>query len=84
MENVLQKLDIIVKDNFASLPFVVPFQKVESPIKNSMDNQQVSLSTQVVKCSKFVNVQHVFKIVELDDFDIEKTKVAKRQPLKHL
>ncbi len=48
-----------------------------------MDNQQVSLLTQVVKCSKVVNVQHVLKIVELDDFDIEKIKVAKRQPLKH-
>jgi hypothetical protein len=39
MENVLQELDTIMKDDFASLPFVVPSQKVESPIKKSMNNQ---------------------------------------------
>jgi hypothetical protein len=37
----------------------------------------------VVKSSKFVNVQHVLEIVELDDFDTKKTKVVERQPLKH-
>jgi hypothetical protein len=83
MENILQKLDIIVKDNFASFALCCPFSRGGiSYKKKSIDNQQVSLPTQVVKCSKFVNVQHVLKIVELDDFDIEKTKVAERQPLK--
>jgi hypothetical protein len=51
---------------------------VEFPTKKSMDNQQVSLLAQVVKISKFVNVQHVLELVELDDFDIEKIKVAER------
>jgi hypothetical protein len=39
MENILQELDTIVKDDYASLPFVVLSQKVESLIKKSMDNQ---------------------------------------------
>jgi hypothetical protein len=30
------------------------------------------------------NAQHVQKIVELDDFDIEEMEVAERQPLKRL
>jgi hypothetical protein len=38
MENILQELDTIVKDDFASLPFVVPSQKVESLTKKSIDN----------------------------------------------
>ncbi len=38
----------------------------------------------MVKSSKSVNVQHVLKIVELDDFNIKKTKFAERQPLNHL
>jgi hypothetical protein len=67
-----------MKDDYASLPFVIPSQKVEFPTKKSMDNQQVSLLAQVVKISKFVNVQHVLELVELDDFDIEKIKVAER------
>jgi hypothetical protein len=46
MENVSQELDTIVKDDFTLLPFVILFQKVESPTKKSMDNQQVSLPTQ--------------------------------------
>jgi len=75
MENILQELDTIVKDDFASLPFVVPSQKVESFTKKSINNQQVSLPTQVEKNSKFINVQHVLEIVELDDFDIEKKRL---------
>jgi hypothetical protein len=35
----LQELDVVVKDEFASLPFVISPQKVESPIKKSMINQ---------------------------------------------
>ncbi len=84
MENVLQELDVVVKDEFASLRFVIFLQKVESLAKQSMINQQVSLASQVFKTPKFDNAQHVPKIVELDDFDIEKTKVAKMQPLKCL
>jgi hypothetical protein len=38
----------------------------------------------VAKTPKADNAQHVPKIVELDDFDVEETKVAKRQPLKRL
>ncbi len=48
-----------------------------------MINQQVSLASQVPKNPKAINAQHVPEIVELDDFDVEKTEVAKRQPLKH-
>ncbi len=51
---------------------------MEFPTKKSMDNQQISLPTQVVKNSKFVNAQHVLEIVQLDDFDIKKIKVAKK------
>jgi hypothetical protein len=47
-----------------------------------MINQQVSLASQVPKNPKADNAQHVPKIVELDDFDIEETEVAKKQPLK--
>jgi hypothetical protein len=78
MENVFQKLDAIVKDEFASLPFAISLQKVESLAKKPMINQQVSLASQVFKNPKFDNAQHVPEIVELDDFDIEKTKVAKK------
>jgi hypothetical protein len=42
---------------------------VESPIKKSMINQQVSLSSQVFKNPKSNNAQHVLEIVELDDFN---------------
>jgi hypothetical protein len=30
MENIFQELDAVVKDEFASLPFVISLQKVES------------------------------------------------------
>jgi len=49
MENVLQKLDVVMKDEFASLPFAISFQKMESPTKKLMINQQVSLASQVLK-----------------------------------
>ncbi len=49
-----------------------------------MINQQVSLASQVLKNPKANNAQHVLEIVKLNDFDIEETKVAKRQPLKRL
>jgi hypothetical protein len=49
-----------------------------------MINQQVSLASQVLKNPKFDNAQHVLKIVELDVFDIEESKVVERQPLKCL
>jgi len=38
MENVLQELNVVVKDDYASLPFVVPSQKVKSPTKKSMND----------------------------------------------
>ncbi len=82
MENVLQELDAIVKDEFASLPFAISPQKVKSLTKKSMIKQQVSLTSQVLKNPKVDNAQHVLKIVELDEFDTEETKVTKRQPLK--
>jgi len=84
MENVLQELDAVVKDESASLPFAISPQKVESPAKKSMINQQVSLANQVLKNPKANNAQHVPKIVELDDFDTKETEVAERQPLKRL
>ncbi len=84
MENVLQQLDAVVKDESTSLPFVISPQKVESPTKKSMMNQQVSLTSQMFKNPKFDNAQHVPKIIELDDFDTKEMKVAKRQPLKRL
>ncbi len=84
MDNVLQKLDAFVKDEFASLPFVIFLEKVDSLAKISMINQQVWLASQVFKNPKSCNAQHVLEIVELDDFDIKKMKVAKRQPLKCL
>jgi hypothetical protein len=84
MKNVLQELDSVVKHESTSLPFVISPQKVESPVKKSMINQQISLVNQMLKNSKSDNAQHVLKIVELNDFDIEEMKVAKRQPLKHL
>jgi len=73
-------LDVVVKDEYASLTFAISPQKVESFAKKSMINQQVSLASQVLKNPKSDNAQHV--PVELDDFDIKETKVAKRQPLK--
>jgi hypothetical protein len=42
------------------------------------------LASKVLKNPKSNNAQHVPKIVELDDFDTEETKVVKRQPLKRL
>jgi hypothetical protein len=78
MENVLQELDVVVKDESTSLPFVISFQKVESFAKKSMINQQVSLASQVLKNPKSNNARHVLEIVELDDFDIEEMKVAKK------
>jgi hypothetical protein len=38
MENVLQELDAIVKNEFISLPFVISPQKVKSLTKKSMIN----------------------------------------------
>jgi hypothetical protein len=84
MENVLQELDVVVKVEYATLPFAISPQKVESPANKSMINQQVSLTNQVLKNPKADNAQHVPEIVELDDFDTEETEVAKRQPLKRL
>jgi hypothetical protein len=55
---------------------------VESPAKKLMINHQISLANQVFKNPKVNNAQHVPKIVELDDFDIEETEVIERQPLK--
>jgi hypothetical protein len=49
MENVLQELDAVVKDECASLPFVIFLQKVESLTKKSMINEQVSLAGQMLK-----------------------------------
>ncbi len=40
------------------------------------------MASQVLKNPKSDNAQHVPKIVELDDFNTEETKVAERQPLK--
>ncbi len=82
MENVLQELDAIVKDEYASLPFTIFPWKVESPAKKLMINHQISLANQVFKNPKVNNARHVPKIVELDDFDIEETEVIERQPLK--
>jgi hypothetical protein len=56
IENVLQKLDIVVKDDYASLPFVVPSQKEKSPTKKLLNNQQVSLPIQMLKSPKSINV----------------------------
>jgi hypothetical protein len=55
MENVFQELDVVVKDESTTLPFVISLQKVESPAKKSMINQQVSLASQVFKNPKFNN-----------------------------
>jgi hypothetical protein len=49
MENVLRELDVVVKNEYASLPFAISPQKVESLAKKSMINQQVSLASQVFK-----------------------------------
>jgi hypothetical protein len=84
MENVLQELDAVVKDESAPLPFAISPQKVESAAKKPMINQQVSLASQVSKNPEPDNAQHVPKIVELDDSDVEETEVAERQPLKRL
>jgi len=59
MENVLQELDVVVKDEYASLPFAISLQKVESFAKKSMINQQVSLANQMFKNPKSNNGQHV-------------------------
>jgi hypothetical protein len=82
MENVLHELDTTVKDEFAPLPFPISPQKVESVAKKPMINQQVLLASQVPKNPKADNVQHVPEIVELDDSDVEETKIAEKQPLK--
>ncbi len=84
MENVFQKLDVVVKDEYASLPFTISLRKVEFLAKKLMINHQISLANQVLKNPKVNNAQHVPKIVELDDFDIEETEVTERQPLKCL
>jgi hypothetical protein len=39
MDNVIQELDAVVKDESTSLPFAISPQKVESPAKKSMINQ---------------------------------------------
>jgi hypothetical protein len=59
MENVFQELDVIVKDEFSSLPFAISPQKLESLAKKSMINQQVSLASQMLKNPKSNNAQHV-------------------------
>ncbi len=59
MENVLQELDVDVKGESTSLPFVISPQKVESPTKISMINQKVSLASQVFKNPKSVNAQYL-------------------------
>jgi len=82
MENVLQELDAVMKDESTSLPFAISPQKVESLTKKSMITKQVSLANQVLKNPKADNAQHVPKIVELHDFDTEKMKVVDK-PLKH-
>jgi hypothetical protein len=84
MENVLQELDAVVKDESAPLPFAISPQKVECAPKKPMINQQVSLASQVPKNLEADNAQHVPEIVELDDFDVEETEVAERQPSKRL
>jgi hypothetical protein len=38
----------------------------------------------VLKNPKFDNAQHVLEVIDLDDFDIEITKVVRKQPLKRL
>jgi hypothetical protein len=55
MENVLQRLDAVVKDEFASLPFAISPQKVEFLAKKSMINHEISLASQVFKNLKFDN-----------------------------
>jgi hypothetical protein len=84
MENVLQELDAVVKDESAPLPFAISLQKVEFAAKKPMIKQQVSLASQVPKNLEADTTQHVPEIVELDDFDVEEAEVAKRQPLKRL
>jgi hypothetical protein len=59
VENVFQELDVVVKDEYASLPFVISPQKVESPTKKSMINQQVLSASQVLKNPKADNAQNV-------------------------
>ncbi len=67
-----------MKNEYTSLPFAISPQKVESPAKKSMINQQVSLANQVLKNPKANNAQHVPEIVELDDFNIEKMEVVEK------
>jgi hypothetical protein len=84
MENVLQELDAVVKDESAYLSCVVCPQKVKSPAKKSVINQKVSLANQLLKNPKADNAQHVLEIVELDDFNTEEIEVIERKPLKRL
>jgi len=84
MEDLLQELDAVVKDESASLPYVISPRKVEFPAKKSMINQQVSLASQVLKNPKVDNARHVPEIAKLDDFDTEEIEVIERQPLKCL
>jgi hypothetical protein len=39
MENVLKKLNVVVKDESTSLTFAISLQKMESPTKKSMIHQ---------------------------------------------
>jgi hypothetical protein len=78
IENVLQELDAVVKDESASLPCDVSPRKVEFVARKLMINQQVSLASQVLKNPKADNAQHVPKIVEFDDFGTEETKSCKK------
>jgi hypothetical protein len=82
MENVLQELDAVVKDESTPVPFVISPQKVEPPTNKPMINQQVSLASQVLKNPKVDNAQHVLEIVELDDFDTKEREVVERRPSK--
>jgi hypothetical protein len=84
MENVLQKLDAVVKNESTSLPFAISLQKLGSPTIKSMINQQVSLTSQVLKNPKANNAQRVSEIVELMILTLKKQKFPKKQPLKHL
>ncbi len=45
IENVLQELDVVVKNDYASLPFIVPSQKAKSLAKKINEQHQVSLPT---------------------------------------
>ncbi len=75
---------VLFKKKNEPTPVQISPQKVESGAKKPMINRQVSLASQVSKNPEADNAQHVQKIVELDDFDIEEMEVAERQPLKRL